>query len=77
VLAINEALVLDASKPVGVDDSKPLHTRQTELASLIQGMSSRKPPAAGSKATSKVKKPPKRTQGGDISRTVLASADGQ
>jgi hypothetical protein len=35
VLAINEALVLDASKPAGIDDSKPLYARQTELASLI------------------------------------------
>ena len=36
VLAINEALVLDASKPAGIDDTKPLHARQTELASLVQ-----------------------------------------
>jgi hypothetical protein len=78
VLAINEALVLDASKPVGVDDSKPLHTRQTELASLIQGLSTGKPPAVGSiRPSSKVKKIPKKIQGGNLSRTVLASNDGQ
>jgi hypothetical protein len=75
VLAINEALVLDASKPAGVDDSKPLHTRQTELASLIQGMSS-KTSSAAANANAKLKKRPKRVQGGDISRTVLTSADG-
>ena len=35
---MNEALVLDASKPAGTDDSKPLPQRQIELAQLIQGM---------------------------------------
>ena len=38
VIAVNEALVLDASKPAGTDDSKPLPQRQIELAQLIQGM---------------------------------------
>ena len=38
VIAVNEALVLDASKPAGIDDSKPLPDRQIELAQLVQGM---------------------------------------
>lgn len=38
VIAVNEALVLDASKPAGTDDSKPLPDRQIELAQLVQGM---------------------------------------
>lgn len=38
VIAVNEALVLDASKPAGIDDTVSLPTRQIELARLVQGM---------------------------------------
>ena len=41
VIAVNEALVLDASKPAGTDDTKPLPKRQTELARLVKGMISK------------------------------------
>ena len=70
ILAINEALVLDASKPAAVDDSKPLHTRQTELASLVQGLIHKNQPT-----NSNFKKKSKRIKGGDISRTVLTPSD--
>ena len=36
VLAINESMVLDNSKTTVTDDSKPIHARQIELASLIE-----------------------------------------
>lgn len=36
VLAINESMVLDNSKTTVTDDSKPIHERQMELASLIE-----------------------------------------
>jgi len=35
VIAINEALVLDSTKPTTTDDTQPLHSRQAELASLV------------------------------------------
>jgi hypothetical protein len=53
VIAVNEALVLDASKPAGTDDTKPLPKRQTELARLVKGMISK---GDGSQSYSKKQK---------------------
>lgn len=38
ILAINEALVLDASKPVVSEEGKSLYARQADLASAIHSM---------------------------------------
>lgn len=72
VLAINEALVLDASKPAGIDDTKPLHARQTELASLIQGMIHRDESSAVKAQKRKLRNMKK----DNMSKTLLAIPEG-
>lgn len=71
VLAINEALVLDASKPNQMDDSKPLCDRQTDLAQLIQALLSRGNPSA-----SRYKSRLKVVKSGSISKDILGKLDG-
>jgi len=41
VIAVNEALVLDSSKPAEAYDTKPLPERQIELARLVHNMTSK------------------------------------
>jgi hypothetical protein len=72
VLAINEALVLDASKPAGIDDTKPLHARQTELASLVQGMIHRDE----SNAARLNKRKMRNLKKDSMSKTLLATPEG-
>ena len=39
LLGINEAMMLESTKPISVtDDSKPLYSRQTELANIVHGV---------------------------------------
>lgn len=71
VLAINEALVLDASKPNQMDDSKPLCDRQTDLAQLIQALLNR-----GNPSSSKYKNRLKVLKSGSISKDILGQLDG-
>lgn len=68
ILAINEALVLDASKPAGIDDSKPLSTRQTELAALVTVLLNNNQPS-----TSRLKKRLRLLKKGPISMGILNS----
>jgi hypothetical protein len=70
-LAINEALVLDASKPNQMDDSKPLCDRQTDLAQLIQALLNR-----GNPSSSKYKNRLKVLKSGSISKDILGQLDG-
>jgi hypothetical protein len=72
VLAINEALVLDASKPNQMDDSKPLCDRQTDLAQLIQALLNR-----GNPSTARYKNRVKVLKSGSISKDILGQLDGQ
>ena len=71
VLAINEALVLDASKPNQMDDSKPLCDRQTDLAQLIQALLNR-----GNPSSDKYKNRLKVVKSGSISKDILGQLDG-
>ena len=71
VLAINEALVLDASKPNQMDDSKPLCDRQTDLAQLIQALLSR-----GNPSSARYKNRLKVVKNGSISKDILGQLDG-
>jgi hypothetical protein len=74
VLAINEALVLDASKPFAVEDGKSLYTRQADLASVIQTMTQKKTPAVA------IAKPRKKTRGSrreSMSKNILQTETDQ
>ena len=56
VIAVNEALVLDSSKPTETYDTRPLPERQIELARLVHGMTSKDAPKSPSLKTKRTHK---------------------
>lgn len=67
VIAVNEALVLDSSKPTETYDTRPLPERQIELARLVHGMTSKDTPKSPSKIKREIKK------AGAISEQIVSS----
>jgi hypothetical protein len=68
VIAVNEALVLDSSKPTETYDTRPLPERQIELARLVHGMNSKDTPISPSKTKS-----PSKKKAGAISEQIVSS----
>eukprot|EP00607_Mallomonas_marina_P004141 CAMPEP_0182426362 /NCGR_PEP_ID=MMETSP1167-20130531/12841_1 /TAXON_ID=2988 /ORGANISM="Mallomonas Sp, Strain CCMP3275" /LENGTH=718 /DNA_ID=CAMNT_0024607723 /DNA_START=78 /DNA_END=2234 /DNA_ORIENTATION=+ len=71
VIAINEALVLDSSKPAATDDTQPFNSRQTQLAALVLANMKK----VGNEARQKSRVQSRKKTAGGMSQSLIMSKE--